>query len=214
MATKTKTKQTTAKPKTAKRKTAPAKPKPKTKPKTAAAKPKPKTVKTRTVKLASGRKIERPADYAIRTGRGTVSDHGRAAAIASALACTDGTGAALNRAAIGTVQIADVRTALKSGKLTTAKAVKLTGSGDWKTLTGYADGVIGRTDLPDGMAATIRGLASRKTKSGKTLDQRKLNGRALAAAIVGVTVADGGKLPTGKSAPTAPVVSAAKTVGK
>lgn len=210
MAPKTKTKTKTA-PKTARKPKTAAKPKTGKTAKTAKTTAKPKTaktVKTRTVKLASGRKIVRPADYAVRAGTVRVDDHRLASAVASALACTDGNGDALNRAPIGSVQIGDVRTALRTGKLTTAGAVKLTGSGDWKTLTGYADATIGRTDLPDGMAATLKTLTGRKLKSGKTLADRKLTGRALAAAIVGIAVANGAKLPGGKSGVTAPVAAA------
>jgi hypothetical protein len=142
------------------------------------------------ITYADGHKLirVRPVEPVAHGRGGTVRVEAFAAVAdaASAMACVDSDGQPIGRARIGTVQIQRVADAMKKSKTT---AHDLVGAKSAKqslaVLRQYASAKIGRGDLPDGVAANIGALAKRIG------DPRvhKMNGRALAAAVVALTEA-------------------------
>jgi len=132
------------------------------------------------------RTVIRPVEP-VAHGRGgsvAVAEFAAAADVASSMACVDRDGQPIGRARIGTVQMSKVADALRKSKTTAhtlvgAKSAKQSLS----TLKQYASAKIGRAELPDGVSQNLSDLA----KSIGDPRKHKMNGRALAAAVVALS---------------------------
>lgn len=106
------------------------------------------------------------------------------------LICTDSNGVAIGRGPMSTTRVALVSAFLKKTRKTAAATVhaivgEKSQAKSIETATAYADGQIGRTDLPDGMADRLAEFVERFSKSvGKSPAKHKLSGKSMAAVLV------------------------------
>jgi hypothetical protein len=137
-------------------------------------------------KTRKSRVVLRPV--ALTGGGGKGASHGEfvaAASYASQLVCTDASGQPIGRAPISTEQVAKVAALLKKQRKTPAASVHaLVGGKSAKAsaaiAVAYADGKLGRTELPDGMGGRI---ADESRKIGEPT-KHKLSGKAWVAVLV------------------------------